>query len=547
MDGGAPLRFKQSGSLKVIRWDVGQWVVLALWVSGCGLLLGQDKPDEVALTPELLQSLEPKLSKPAELKQMRILDRLTHGHGRFLRVEGKSRKSLLLAMDASARQMVRLFDLSEFDLKDSKLAGTYHFNGILSKLERIKDGTIEAWVTHARLSSGPGTPYSSGAQEFFQRVQEFEQRNQDIRGASAEQVPSVESPKQEPAQSAQVPAAVQPKPEPASSSAASADTAAQSAQSEKEIEEEPRPRSRPVLMRRDRKGSQAPGEGSRREPTGDSSASTTAPPASEDQGAIQMPDDQDVVIYRRKPRVGGSESAPVAPPPLIRRTPQPSSVSQKYPEMAFISEGYVNLGSNEGGDAEKPVHRVLIPAFFIDRYEVTNEEFKKFCDATGNEPPPSWKNGTYSPGTERHPVVGVSWSDARAFASWAGKRLPTEAEWERAAKGPHAFQYSYGNGYDAGKANTAQGKTTPVGSFSPSLWELYDMTGNVNEWTSSLLKPYPYQKDDGREDPDAEGPRVLRGGSHSSGQENSRCFVRLGSSPDQGGPSDGFRCARDAR
>ena len=132
------------------------------------------------------------------------------------------------------------------------------------------------------------------------------------------------------------------------------------------------------------------------------------------------------------------------------------------------------------------------------------------------------------------------------YAKWTGKRLPTEAEWERAGKGPNSYRYAYGNAYDPQKANTESKSTTPVGSYSVSEFGLYDMTGNVAEWTSSLFKPYPYKADDGREDPQASGPRVLRGGSNSSDERNARCLVRMEGPPDEGTPLVGFRCARDA-
>jgi formylglycine-generating enzyme required for sulfatase activity len=189
---------------------------------------------------------------------------------------------------------------------------------------------------------------------------------------------------------------------------------------------------------------------------------------------------------------------------------------------------------------------VQIRAFYLDKYEVTNFEYKQFCDATGHPVPPYWKDKTYSPGLEKHPVTQVTWHDALAYSHWAGKRLPTEAEWERAAKGPNSTRYAYGNAYDPSKANTETKRPTPVGSYPSAGFGACDITGNVAEWTSSLYKRYPYKIADGREDSNLEGPRVVRGGHFSSGERNSRCLVRTEEGPDQRLPTIGFRCARDA-
>jgi len=143
-------------------------------------------------------------------------------------------------------------------------------------------------------------------------------------------------------------------------------------------------------------------------------------------------------------------------------------------------------------------------------------------------------------------VTQVSWADAAAYARWAGKRLPTEAEWERAAKGPNSYRYSYGNTFDAQKANSGTQKTSAVGSYPANEFGLFDMTGNVSEWTSSVYLPYPYSASDGREDPKAAGARTVRGGNHSSNAQGSRCLVRQKELPDHGSPLLGFRCARDA-
>jgi formylglycine-generating enzyme required for sulfatase activity len=215
--------------------------------------------------------------------------------------------------------------------------------------------------------------------------------------------------------------------------------------------------------------------------------------------------------------------------------------------MMLIPEGYITLGSDEPDDKEKPLHRVLVQDFYLDKYEVTNEEYQSFCTATGRHLPRYWKGNRCPQGLEKHPVVEVEWEDAVAYARWTGKRLPTEVEWERAARGPNSYRYAYGNAYDPQKANTELGKSVPVGSYRANEFGLYDMTGNVNEWTSTLFVAYPYRKDDGREDMKAEGSRVLRGGSYLVNARKARCLVRLEAGPTQTSLATGFRCARDAQ
>jgi formylglycine-generating enzyme required for sulfatase activity len=145
----------------------------------------------------------------------------------------------------------------------------------------------------------------------------------------------------------------------------------------------------------------------------------------------------------------------------------------------------------------------------------------------------------------------LSWSDARTYCRWSGKRLPTEAEWEWAAKGPAAMLYPWGN--QAANATLANygltiGDTRRVGMYPPSPSGLNDTAGNVWEWTSSLYVPYPYMPDDGQENPTTAGKRVLRGGSWRDGPENLRTVNRdAGTEPDFPLDNVGFRCARSAK
>ena len=199
------------------------------------------------------------------------------------------------------------------------------------------------------------------------------------------------------------------------------------------------------------------------------------------------------------------------------------------------------MGSNdpEGFSDEQPVHTVYVDAFYMDKYEVTVGQYKQFVRATGHRDLSDWVS-TYSL-TDRHPVVGVSWYDAMAYAAWAGKRLPTEAEWEKAARGGLAGQkYPWGNTIDSRKANYNRniGKTTSVGSYSPNAYGLYDMAGNVWEWCLDAYDANFYRNPVHRNPiagaasisdvinnyTNVKSSRVLRGGSWG----NDRCTERAG-------------------
>ena len=137
---------------------------------------------------------------------------------------------------------------------------------------------------------------------------------------------------------------------------------------------------------------------------------------------------------------------------------------------------------------------VTLPSLLIDKTEVTNEQYKQFLDDSGYKPEwprnflKHWKNGNYPKGKTNHPVVWVSIEDAKAYAKWAGKRLPTEEEWQKAAQGDDGRDWPWGNIYDPGKANMDSDDTKPVGSFpeGASPYGCLDLSGNVWEWTNSV-------------------------------------------------------------
>ena len=259
--------------------------------------------------------------------------------------------------------------------------------------------------------------------------------------------------------------------------------------------------------------------------------------------------------------------------------------------MVRIPAGTFLMGSNTGPEDERPQHRVEVAEFFIDRTKVTNLQFALFLNAIGPSGPQNEKyfdtddndarvhrrDGKWvaDSGFELNPVVEASWYGAVAYCRWAGKRLPTEAEWEFAARGGLKDQpFVWGSEFSPGGktlANTWQGKfphentgadgfkeTSPVGAFAANGYGLYDMAGNVWEWTADWYHP-DYYKQSPKEnppgpktsfDPDEPGAmkRVTRGGSWMCADSYCRGYrpsARMKTSPDTGLQNTGFRCVKD--
>jgi formylglycine-generating enzyme required for sulfatase activity len=219
-------------------------------------------------------------------------------------------------------------------------------------------------------------------------------------------------------------------------------------------------------------------------------------------------------------------------------------------EMVYIPAGTFTMGDTHGdgfGD-EKPAHQVTLDAFWIDRTEVTNAQYARFVQASTSRPQGDWQRE--AAGKDLHPVVNVTWQDAVAYCRWADKRLPTEAEWEYAARGTDGRKYPWGNTWEDSRArfsgNQGNQTTAPVGSYptGASPFGLLDLAGNVWEWTSSLYKPYPYVATDGREDLSASGSRVIRGGSWIFNPWNLRAAYRAGTDPALRNDFQGFRCSQ---
>ena len=238
-------------------------------------------------------------------------------------------------------------------------------------------------------------------------------------------------------------------------------------------------------------------------------------------------------------------------------------------EMVLIPTGEFEMGSND----EKPVHTVHLDAFYIDIYEVTNAKYRKFIQFRGHAEPEYWNNSNYN--QPNQPVVGVTWYDAMAYAQWAGKRLPTEAEWEKAAHGGlKGKRYPWGDEAQDGtqcnfadkntnfdwsdkKADDGYQWTAPVGTFPPNNYGLYDMTGNVWEWCLDEYQADFYSKSPRTStNPIAGGSiphvinnftsveswRVLRGGSWNGINNYVRVANRGWFSPGSRVVTFGFRC-----
>ena len=201
-------------------------------------------------------------------------------------------------------------------------------------------------------------------------------------------------------------------------------------------------------------------------------------------------------------------------------------------------------------------HVVNLPAYRIARCPVTNAQYKQYVDSTGCELPEHWEDGRIPKGKEQHPVVFVSWRDAMAFSEWADVSLPTEAQWEKAARGVDGRTYPWGETEPTTDlCSFSSNDTTPVGAFSPqgdSPYGLVDVAGNVWEWTTSLWGGdpfdaqfvYPYDATDGREDLTASNSvfRVLRGGAFNHFQSKMlHCTRRRGWLPQPRNQYVGFR------
>ena len=265
-------------------------------------------------------------------------------------------------------------------------------------------------------------------------------------------------------------------------------------------------------------------------------------------------------------RVAGSPSQ--APEPQTGIPPgmslpmyySPSRLGPDPNPMILVPAGVFVMGSDSRLEDEGPEQTVNLDSYYIDKYEVTNAQYKQFIDATGHHSPDHYRNRTYPAGKADHPVTYVSWYDARDYCDWAGKRLPTEEEWEKAARGTDGRIFPWGNEFELHSANTPvrweklkqDGDTTPVGAFEGGVspYGVYDMSGNVWEWVMDWYGPHP-----GNAKPSenyGKINKVLKGGSwwdcsYYKCGISAPTFNRSFFNPRVKNSSFGFRCARDSR
>ena len=218
--------------------------------------------------------------------------------------------------------------------------------------------------------------------------------------------------------------------------------------------------------------------------------------------------------------------------------------------LVYVPAGEFSMGNDSGWQEESPIHTVNLDAFWIDRTEVTNAMYAK-CVQEDSCAQPSNTTRFDDANYADHPVVYISWHDANQYCAWAGRRLPTEAEWEKTARGTDERVFPWGDAIDCslanywGEENGCVDDTTPVGNYpdGASPYGALDMTGNVLEWVSTLFAKYPYDSTDGREDSSASGHRVLRGGSWNVTAEFTRGSRRDWYNPVVKRNYVGFRCA----
>lgn len=241
------------------------------------------------------------------------------------------------------------------------------------------------------------------------------------------------------------------------------------------------------------------------------------------------------------------------------------------PERQLSSLAKTYGGTRESYREESPQFEVSLKAFLIGKTPVTNALYAEYVKATGARAPITWHAPAPSAHVLDHPVVDVNWQEARHFCAWLSEqarrdpiafqqhtgiymprfRLPSEAEWELAARGTDKRMFPWGNEWQVESANTRElglNSTSPVGSYpqNASPYGCLDMSGNVWEWTTTLDALYPYDAKDGREDPNADGRRILRGGCYANPHGYARTACRFRLQPEMHNPFLGFRLACSA-
>ncbi len=221
-------------------------------------------------------------------------------------------------------------------------------------------------------------------------------------------------------------------------------------------------------------------------------------------------------------------------------------------KLVLIPSGEFLMGSDSEGD-HNPVHKVSIDSFYIDKYEVTNAQYLEFCEATDHKLPRFWGKDDFlsGPGYPDHPVIGVSWGDAKAYAEWRGMRLPTEAEWEYAARGGlEGKKYPHGDTLEPSHGNHSKSELdgpVVVGSYPANGYGLHDMQGNVVEWVQDYYDAnyYSSSPSSNPKGPEAGRFRVMRGGGWHSGPYCNQVHFRNALPGNWLDFNVGFRCVKD--
>ncbi len=233
-----------------------------------------------------------------------------------------------------------------------------------------------------------------------------------------------------------------------------------------------------------------------------------------------------------------------------RNTVSRSKKRTKISEMIYIKPGVFVMGSNKGSKLFGPKFKVPLKGFYIDRLEVSNRAYQTFVKKYRHRVPPSWSGGRIPTDKEDEPVVLVSWKDANRYCRVLGKRLPKEAEWEKAFRGINGRMYPWqGTRFHPSYARTSESgirgpAKTDLSNKDVSVFGVQQMAGNVREWSDSFIRPYPgsnYRSSKlGRE-------KTIRGGSWAKPRDQAVGWYRSSSNPDYGWPDVGFRCAKSAR
>jgi serine/threonine-protein kinase len=255
---------------------------------------------------------------------------------------------------------------------------------------------------------------------------------------------------------------------------------------------------------------------------------------------------EEITYFSAETDISADKEIRLEPPPLPREIDYNG-------QMVLIPAGEFIMGDDGGSLSERPAHRVNLGAYYIDKFEVTNGQYKLFCEKTGKKPPPNPPiDANYFDGRPDFPVRGMSWYDAAEYAKWAGKRLPTEAEWEKAASwnpnGQRKRRWPWGDNPEAGRACVNTQLPSPVGGYAgdESAYGVRDMAGNVAEWVADYYQAYPGNQS---QDPSfGTRYRVVRGGHFQSTLDQARATKRVYLPPDLSDSRSlvGFRCAISA-